>query len=168
MNLARFPRFLRHLFATSVQTHRCFPTHALAAIESEIHAAESRHSGELRFAVEAALDVPMLSRGITPRQRALDVFSHLRVWDTARNNGVLIYVLLADHDVEIVADRGFDGRVRAEEWEAACQVMEKDFRERRYKDGALAGVRAVGNLIARHFPPEPRDVNELPNRPVIL
>jgi uncharacterized membrane protein len=165
MNLKRFSR---HLFATAVRTHRCFPTHALAAIEQEIRAGESRHGGELRVAIETALDVLALWRGVTPRQRALEVFAHLRVWDTARNNGVLIYVLLADRDVEIVADRGFEGLVRPEEWEAACRVMEREFHERRFKDGALAGVRAVGGLIARHFPPEPRDVNELPNRPVIL
>ena len=161
-------RFLRHLFATSVQTHRCFPTHALAAVEQEIRAAESRHGGELRFAIETALEPQALWRGVTPRQRALEVFAHLRVWDTARNNGVLIYVLLADRDVEIVADRGFDGRVQPAEWEAACRAMEREFHERCYKDGALVGVRAVSALIERHFPPEPRDVNELPNRPVIL
>jgi len=165
MNLKRM---VRHLFATSLHTHRCFPTHALSAIEQEIRAAEMRHSGELRFAVETALDVAALWNGVTPRQRALEVFGRLGVWDTARNNGVLIYVLLADRDVEILADRGFDGLVRPDEWEAACRAMEQEFRQRRFKDGALAGIRAVSALIERHFPPQPRDVNELPNRPVIL
>jgi uncharacterized membrane protein len=164
----KLARFLRHLFATSLQTHRCFPAHALAAIEHEVRATESRHGGELRFAIETALEVAALLRGVTPRQRALEVFSQLHVWNTAGNNGVLIYVLLADRDVEIVADRGFDNRVRPEEWEAACRIMEQEFRDRRFKDGAVAGVRAVGALIGRHFPPESRDVNELPNRPVIL
>lgn len=165
MNLRRL---VRHLFATSLHTHRCFPTHALSAIEQEIRAAEMRHSGELRFAVETALDVAALWRDVSPRQRALDVFGRLGVWDTARNNGVLIYVLLADRDVEIVADRGFDGLVEPAGWEAACRAVEQEFRQRRYKEGALVGVRAVSALMERHFPPQPRDANELPNRPVIL
>ncbi len=165
MNLRRF---IRHLFATRLHTHRCFPTHALTAIEQETHAAEARHSGELRFAIETALDGAALWRDVPPRHRALEVFARLGVWDTARRNGVLIYVLIADRDVEIVADRGFDGLVKLEEWEAACRVMEMHFRAGQYKEGALAGVRAVSALIGRHFPPEPRNVNELPNRPVIL
>ena len=165
MNLKRFAR---HLFATALRTQRCFPTHTLSAIEQEIRAAEKRHSGELRVAIETALEVAALWRGLTARQRALEVFGRLGVWDTARNDGVLIYVLLADRDVEIVADRGFDGLVRPEEWEAACHAIEQEFRERRFKDGVLVGVRAVSALIERHFPPQPRDVNELPDRPVIL
>jgi uncharacterized membrane protein len=161
-------RLMRHLFATSLRAHRCFPAHALTAIEQETRAAERRHSGELRFVIETALDVAALWHGETPRQRALEVFGRLRVWDTAHNNGVLIYVLLVDRDVEIVADRGFDGLVRPQEWEAVCRAMEQEFRQRRFKDGALAGVRAVSALIERHFPPRPQDVNELPDRPVIL
>jgi uncharacterized membrane protein len=161
-------RLARHLFATTLRTHRCFPTHTLSAIEQEIRSAEKRHSGELRVAIETALEVAALWRGVTPRQRALEVFGRLGVWDTAHNNGVLIYVLLADRDVEIVADRGFYGLVRPDEWEAVCHAIEQEFRERRFKDGLLVGVRAVSALIERHFPPEPRDVNELPDRPVIL
>jgi uncharacterized membrane protein len=126
------------------------------------------HSGELRFVIETALEGAALWRDLSPRQRALDVFAHLRTWDTSRRNGVLIYLLLADRDVEIVADRGFDGFVSPAEWESACRAMETEFRGRRYKEGAIAGVQAVSALIERHFPPEPRDVNELPNRPVIL
>ena len=165
MNLRRI---FRHVFTSNLYAHRCFHTHVLTAIEQEIHAAESRHSGELRFAIETALEGPPLWRDISPRQRALDVFAQLRTWDTARRNGVLIYLLLADRDVEIVTDRGFDGLVSPAEWESACRAMETEFRARRYKEGAIAGVRAVSALIERHFPPEPRDVNELPNRPVIL
>lgn len=161
-------RFVRHLFATDLRTHRCFPAHALTAIEQEIRAAERGHSGELRFVIESALDVGALWRGVTPRQRALEVFGRLRIWDTAHNNGVLIYVLLVDRDVEIVADRGFDGLVQPPEWEAVCHAMEQEFRQRRFKDGALAGIRAASALIGRHFPPRPQDVNELPDRPVIL
>jgi uncharacterized membrane protein len=165
MNLRRF---LRHLFTTNLQAHRCFPTHALSAIEQEIRSGEARHGAELRFVIETALEGPALWHDIPPRQRAIDVFGRLRVWDTARRNGILIYLLLADRDVEIVADRGFDGRVSAAEWEAACRAMETELRAGRYKEGAIAGVHAVSALAERHFPPEPRDVNELPDRPVIL
>jgi uncharacterized membrane protein len=161
-------RILKHLFTTNLQAHRCFPTHALTAIENEIRASEARHGAELRFVIETALDGPALWYGVTPRARALDVFGRLRVWDTARRNGVLIYLLLADRDVEIVADRGFEGLVSTAEWESACRAMETEFHAGRYKEGVIAGVRAVSALIERHFPPEPRDVNELPNRPVIV
>ncbi len=165
MNLRRITR---HLFTTSLHTHRCFPTHALTAIEQEIRAAEGRHNGELRFAIETALDGPALWHDLAPRQRAREIFARLGVWDTARRNGVLIYLLLADRDVEIVADRGFDALVNPAEWEGACRLMETHFQARRYKEGALAGIHAVSALIERHFPPEPRDLNELANRPVIL
>jgi uncharacterized membrane protein len=165
MNLRRI---FRHIFTTDLHAHRCFPTHALTAIEHEIHAAESRHSGELRFVVETALEGWPLWRDLSPRQRALDVFARLQVWDTARRNGVLIYLLLADRDVEIVADRGYDGLVSIAEWERGCRLMETEFRAGRYKEGAIAGVHAASALIERHFPAEPRDVNELPDRPVIL
>lgn len=161
-------RFLRHVFSTGLRAHRCFPTHALTAIEQEIRESEARHGGELRFAIESALDGAALWHDVAPRQRALEVFARLGVWDTARRNGVLIYLLLADQDVEIVADRGFEGLVGPAEWEAACHKMETQFREGRYKEGAIAGIHAVSALIERHFPPQPRDLNELPNRPVIL
>ncbi|HSD74104.1 MAG TPA: TPM domain-containing protein [Steroidobacteraceae bacterium] len=164
----RLRRLFRHLFTTSLHAHRCFPTHALNAIEQEIRSSEARHGGEIRFAIEIALEGPTLWQNLSPRQRALDVFARLRVWDTARRNGVLIYLLLADRDVEIVADRGFDGLVTQAEWEGACLVMEAQLRAGRYKEGAIAGIHALSALIERHFPPEPREVNELPNRPVIL
>jgi uncharacterized membrane protein len=109
-------------------------------------------------------------RGNTPRQRALEVFAALGVWDTAANNGVLIYVLLADRDVEIVADRGFNGRVSLDEWQAICIAMDARFQAGDYESGAVECVRRVGEIIARHFPVQPgdRNPNELPNRPTLL
>ena len=107
-----------------------------------------------------------------PRARALEVFAHLRVWDTEHNNGVLIYVQVADRDVEIVADRGFEGRVSAAEWEAVCRLMEEHFRAGRFETGSIAGVEAIGNLLARHFPQEAakpvNSHNQLPDRPTLL
>jgi uncharacterized membrane protein len=147
---------------------RCFPATTLNAIEAAIRAAESRHSGEIRFAIESALDLRQLRAGIDARRRAQDVFGWLRVWDTAEDNGVLIYLLLAEHDIEIVADRGFNGWVSAEEWEGVCRAMEAELRAGRYEAGALAGIERVSDLVARHFPPGDRDRNELPDAPVVI
>ncbi len=128
------------------------------------------HSGEVRFAIEASLEPHDIWHGLTPRQRALRVFAALGAWDTEANNGVLIYVLLADRDVEIVADRGFNGKVRPEEWSAICDAMDKRFRAGDFEGGAVECVRLVGEVVARHFPlaPGARNPDELPNRPTLL
>jgi uncharacterized membrane protein len=161
-------RLMRHVFATRAAARRRFTPAALAEIEAAIHDVESRHSGEIRFVVETALDVDELVAGVTPRERALEVFSHLRVWDTEANNGVLIYVLLADRDVEILADRGLAARVPHEEWETICREIEAHYREGRFAQGSVAGIRSVGRLLERHFPGSGGDANELPNQPVLL
>jgi uncharacterized membrane protein len=163
-------RLVRHTFATRRQLRVAFPVQSLEAIERAIAASELTHSGEIRFAIEAALEPRDVWAGKPPRQRALEVFSALGVWDTEANNGVLIYLLLADRDVEIVADRGFNGKVGAAEWAAVCNVMEQDLRAGLYEAAAIDGVRAAGELLARHFRPLPggRDEDELPNRPTVL
>jgi len=159
---------LRHLCSTRLGTRRRFSAAVDAAIDAAIRAAESRCSGEIRFVIETALDVPELWAGVTPRQRALQVFSKLRVWDTELRNGVLIYVLAADRDVEIVADRGASIRISPSEWEAACRLIEGHFRAGRFKEGAVAGVDAVGELLVREFPAQARGRDELPNQPTLL
>ncbi len=163
-------RFFRHLFATRAARERAFPPHTLAAIEAAIGDSERRHGAEIRFALEGALEPADVRRGKSPRARALEVFAGLGVWDTTANNGVLVYVLLADRDVEIVADRGYNSRVTNEDWAGICRAMEQRFRAGDYEGGALEGVRQVGEIVARHFPPSPdgRDENELPNRPAVL
>jgi uncharacterized membrane protein len=161
-------RWLRNLVATPFVTRRRFPAHALQDIERAITTVEARHAGEIRFVIETALDLPDLWANRSPRDRAIDVFSQLRVWDTADNNGVLIYLLMAEHDVEIVADRGISARVSAAEWERVCRLMETHFRDGQFKEGALAGIEAVSGLLAHHFPAAPGDRNEQPNRPVLL
>jgi uncharacterized membrane protein len=165
MNLRRF---CRHVFATRAATRRIFPPAALAEIEAAIKDVESRHSGEIRFVVETALDVNELFTDLEPRARALQVFSHTRVWDTAANNGVLIYVLLADRDVEILADRGIASRVPPQEWETICREIEAHYRDGRFAQGSVAGIRSVGQLLTRHFPGDKGDANELPDQPVLL
>lgn len=162
----KLARTLRHLASTGWGLRRAFDSQVLAAIEQAIAATESTHGGEIRFAVEDNLNAAELWRDITPRERAIDVFAQLRVWDTQLNNGVLIYVLWADHDVEIVADRAFTQRVSDQEWREVCQRMEQLFRRRQVQAAAEEGIRVVGSLIARHFPAVDR--NEQSNRPVLL
>jgi uncharacterized membrane protein len=161
-------RIARHLMATRWMVNRAFPRDTLIAIERVIKEGEATHRGEIRFVVEGALHIEPLLRGQTARERAIDVFSQLRIWDTERNNGVLIYLLLADRDVEIVADRGIHEKVGAREWERICRQMEAAFRQVDYKGGVIGGIQEVTRHLAEHFPPTGDDRNELPDKPVVL
>ena len=161
-------RVLRHLFATHWGTRRRFTRNVLARIEKSLRKIEAQHAGELRFAIETAFDLPELWYGITPRQRALQVFGHFGVWDTESNNGVLIYVLMADRDVEIVADRAIAARVPQAEWDAVCREMEAHFRAGRFAEGSETGITAVGKLLGKHFPGRGGDRDEQANQPVLL
>jgi len=164
MNLRRLAR---HLLILPWAVKRAFPPSAMGAIEQAIAHGETAHSGELRFAVEAALDLRALLAGESARERALEVFAELRVWDTAQNNGVLIYLLLADRDIEIVADRGLNA-VKADEWEAICRSMEGALRRGDFEAAVVQGIEAVSRLVARHFPPRSGDRNELADRPAVV
>jgi uncharacterized membrane protein len=161
-------RTLKHMFATRTGTRRRFPDEVLSSIEKSIQAVETRTSGEIRFVVETALDLADLRAGTTPRERAMRLFAHLHVWDTERRNGVLIYVLVADRDVEIVADRGAAAVIPPDAWEAACRQMEEHFRAGRFAEGSVAGVAAVGGLLETKFPFQSLDRDELPNQPTLL
>jgi uncharacterized membrane protein len=164
----RVIRLVRHLFETRFATRQRFTSAVLDRVEAAVAAAEGQHQGELRIVVETDLDAWSILAGKTPRRRALEVFAASHVWDTEANNGVLIYVLFADRAVEIVADRGFNGLVTPAEWVAVCRAMEIEFRHGRWEQGALAGVEASAQLLARHFPGTGRQGNELPDRPVLL
>jgi uncharacterized membrane protein len=161
-------RFGRHLVTDHWSARRAFPAVVMKRIEGAIAAGERMHTGQLRFVVEGSLPMGQVVRGETPRERALEVFGRLRIWDTEENCGVLLYLLLADHDVEIVADRGIHRKVRHETWEAICRGMEAAFREKRFADGALDGIDAINALLAQHFPRTRSGSNELPDQPVIL
>jgi hypothetical protein len=163
MNLKRI---IRHLLTDRRTVRRAFPAKAMRAIEAAIRQSEASHQGQIRFAVEATLDWGALLKNQTARERAIDVFSLLRVWDTAQNNGVLIYLLFADHDFEIVADRGIHSRVGKQGWEAICQDMESVFRQKQFEAGVISGIRAVSEHLARHYPERGVQVNELPDQPV--
>jgi uncharacterized membrane protein len=162
-------RVIRHLFATHWSTRRRFPPAVLAAIEAAVAQVEVHHAGEIRFVIDTALNPAELWQDLAPRQRALQVFSQLRVWDTSHNNGVLIYVLLADRDVEILADRGLAERVPQAEWDEICREMERHFRSGDFGRASVAGVHCIGRILARHFPSvDGTGANELPNQPVLL
>jgi uncharacterized membrane protein len=161
-------RIGKHLIEHHWRMRRVFPPQVLKQIEQAIKAGEATHSGQVRFVVEGALDGRPLFSDQSARERALDIFSHLRIWDTAHNNGVLIYLLLADHDVEIVADRGIDAKVGAAGWEKICKTMEGDFRSGNFSGGVIKGIQAVSQLLAAHFPRQGTGANELPDAPVVM
>ncbi len=161
----RLARFWRHVLMNPMQAARAFPVATMDAIEREIAAHEKLHRGEVCFVVEAELSSAQLWAELSTRERARQVFAQRGVWNTEENNGVLIYLLLADHGVEVVADRGIDARAGADEWQRICRMIEAHFREGRYEEGAIAGVSAVSLLLERHFPAKGEDNNELSNRP---
>ena len=161
-------RIGRHLLGNRSRVRKAFPAKVLGAIEQAIKASEASHAGQIRFVVEGALDGAPLFRDQSARERALDIFSRSRIWDTAHNNGVLIYLLLADRDVEIVADRGVHGHVGGDGWEIICRAMEAEFRAGHFQRGVIAGIDAVSQHLARHFPRHGSGPNELPDAPVVM
>ncbi|MFN0300769.1 MAG: TPM domain-containing protein [Burkholderiales bacterium] len=161
-------RIFRHLITDYWSVRRAFPAATLHAIEEAIAAGERSHSGELRFVVESSLSLALLLRSTGSRSRAVHLFGELGVWDTEENSGVLIYVLLADRRVEIVADRGVHRRVGEGAWVAICRTMQDEFRARRFKAGALDGVAAVSALLVKHFPADRSNPDELSNRPIVI
>jgi uncharacterized membrane protein len=161
-------RIGKHLVEHRWRVRRIFSPEVLALIEQAIKAGETTHSGQVRFVVEGALDGAPLFRDQPARDRALDIFSQLRIWDTAHNNGVLIYLLLADRDVEIIADRGIDAKVGAAGWEKICRSMEADFRAGNFAGGVIRGIQSVSQQLAAHFPKRGAGPNELPDEPVVI
>jgi len=161
-------RWLEHLLLPDWWLRRVFSKADLAAIGEAIAVCEKSHRGELRFVVEGAMPLSALWRDLSPRARAAELFATLRVWDTAENSGVLIYVQLVDRRVEILADRGIAARVAQAEWDAICRDMEAYFRRGEWKNGALRAVTQAGNLLARHFPAGDQNPNELPDQPLML
>ena len=161
-------RIFRHLIAEG-SARRHFPERVLDAIQSAVAAGEQRHQEQVCFAAEGALPLRELWRGRAPRERAREVFAHLRVWDTEHNTGVLIYVLLADRAIEILADRGIASRVAESDWVAICTRMQAHFAAGEFERGAVEGVTAVSDILSQYFPAEGTTrANELPDRPVVL
>ena len=166
---AKLRRVWRHRWIDEAEVRRRLPPELLERLERRVGASERRHSGEIRICVEAGLPSSYLWRGAAPRERAIMLFGKLRVWDTEHNNGVLIYLLLAEHAIEIVADRGIDRHVPAAEWKAIVGRMGTAFREGRFEDGLTQALEEVSALLVTHFPLAEGEVNpnELPDEPVL-
>ena len=163
-------RIVKHLLSTRRQVNRAFPGESLLAIERAIKESETAHVGEIRFAVEAALDGAPLFRGQSPRERAIELFSLLRVWDTEHNNGVLIYLLLAERQVELVADRGLNRHVDAAHWQRITEAMATAFRGGQFESGINQAIDAVHALLMQHYAVDATQANpnELPDAPLFL
>lgn len=163
----RFARILRHRWLDAEDAHRALGDGALERLRGQVQASEARHRGEIRICVEAGLPMSYLWRRAAPRERAVSLFAKLGVWDTEENNGVLIYLLVADHAIEIVADRGLDRLVPHDAWQRIVDGMRASFRAGQHEAGLATAVEAVGALLERHFPATDgaRNPNELPDLP---
>ncbi|MGZ8261920.1 MAG: TPM domain-containing protein [Methylotenera sp.] len=161
-------RLFRHLFIWPGVVRRYFPIDSMRRIEAAIASNESTHLGEICFVVESNLHVLDILRKKSAKRRAIEVFSQHQVWDTEQNNGVLIYLLLADHDFEILADRGIHLHVGDVGWERVCHEMETLFRQGQFESGILYGITQIGAKLTQHYPANGKGSNELPNAPVII
>jgi uncharacterized membrane protein len=166
----RWLRLLKHRWLDEGDVQRALPPDTLARLAERVRASERRHSGEIRICIEAGLPLSYLWRDAPPRERAIMMFGKLRVWDTEQNNGVLIYLLLADRAIEIVADRGLSRQVPADAWQALARQMSAAFKAGRFEEGLAAAVDQVDALLLRHFAlvDGERNPNELPDLPVIV
>ena len=161
-------RIIKHLFMAPWLIRKVFPNKALAAIGAAIHTSEATHLGEIRFAVESALHGLALLRGQSARDRAIEVFSELRIWDTEHNTGVLIYLQLAERRIEIIADRGIHAKVGQQEWASICHGMETALAQGNYETGVLRGIAIITGHLKKHFPASTANPNELSDNPVVL
>lgn len=166
--MVNIKRWFRHALMPPWRWRVSFPKVVLTEIENAVQLSELRHRGELRFAVENTLALARVWCGISARQRAIELFSNLRVWDTEENSGVLIYLLLADREVHIIADRGIAKRVAQAEWDAIAETMQQAFHRGDFLHGSLQGIERITLLLAAHFPPGTNNPNELANKPVIV
>lgn len=167
----RLKRLLRNRLTDASDVRRAFAPEVLQRLAERVSASERRHTGQIRICIEAGLPWSYIRRDAPARQRAVTQFGKLRVWDTAGNNGVLIYLLLAEHAIEIVADRGIDTHVDAAEWQAMARRMGQAFSEGRFEDGVTLALEEVSALLVAHFPAGDggaRHSNELPNAPVVI
>jgi uncharacterized membrane protein len=160
-------RILKHRAWDDTDTRRAIGPEVVQRMQQRVQASERHHSGEIRVCVEASLPLSYLWRGLSARDRAVTMFGKLRVWDTEHNNGVLIYLLLAEHAIEIVADRGLNAHVSAARWSAIVDGMREAFKARQHEQGLISAIDAVDGLLRQHFAVAPgqRNPNELPDEP---
>jgi len=168
MSFKRLKRLAKHLFIWPSIVKKYFPKESMQRIENAIAASEKTHFGEICFVVESNLHAFDIVRHVSAKKRAIEIFSKFHVWDTAQNNGVLIYLLLADHDFEIVADRGIHHHVGTEGWEQISREMEKHFKHGDFELGVLQGIAKIAEHLNRHFPSGSENTNELSNAPIVI
>lgn len=164
----RIKRVVQHLSMTEGRVKRAFSVAALKTIEETIKACEAAHEGEICFVVEAALGTAALLKSQSSRDRALELFSTMRIWDTEHNCGVLIYLLFADRQVEIIADRGIHAKSGSNVWVQICEEMTAAFKMVKFEEGAIQGIRAVAQELVGHFPTQIAHGNEIPDQPILL
>jgi TPM domain len=165
--LKHWQRILRHLWKDESDTRRAVPADMLERLAQRVTASERRHTGEVRICVEAGLPWSYLRRGASARERAVTLFGKMRVWDTEHNNGVLIYLLLAEHAIELVADRGLNHHVQPTEWQAMVARLGHAFREERFEEGLTQALEEVSAVLVAHFPVTEgaQRANDQPNTP---
>ena len=163
----KLARLFKHRWLDEADARRALSPEALTRLQARVAASEARHSGEIRLSVEAGLPWSYLWNDLRARDRAVTLFGKLRVWDTEHNNGVLIYLLLAEHAIEIVADRGLARRVPQAQWDQLIAGMREAFRAGRFEEGLAQAIDAVDGLLAQHFPlaPGQANPNELSDSP---
>jgi uncharacterized membrane protein len=166
--LSTLKRLARHSWYGSADAKRAVPAAMQTRLQAAIGSSEAQHSGQIRLCVEAALPISYIWRGLAARARAVTLFGKLRVWDTERNNGVLIYVLLAERKIEIVADRGLTQHVDAKTWQAVIHQMRVAFKAKRFEEGLAFAIEQVSQRLIAHFPDVAPHANELPDAPVVL
>ncbi len=166
--MEKLKRALRHLFTTNRAGRKVFPEATLQAIQDVITEGEKLHRAEVQLIVEPSLPLSEIWEGTSSRERAIELFSLHRIWDTEENSGILIYIDLADHQVEIIADRGISHIASSEEWHLVCQTMIRGFAQGIYHDSVIAAIKLLNNILRAHLPDIEGQPNQLPNRPVIL
>jgi uncharacterized membrane protein len=164
----RLKRTLRHVRSSASAARRAFPPATLKAITEAITAGEQTHRGEVRLIVEKALPLGLVWDGVSDRQRAIALFAQHGIWDTEEHCGVLVYVNLADHKVEIVADRGIDRKIDAATWQQVCATLTAGYARGEFHDSTLAAIGQVNELLRQHFPANGSRPNELPDEPIML
>lgn len=164
----KLSRAWRHLCSSKAAAKRAFPDATLRAVAEAITAGEQTHRGEVRLVIERALPFDCVWDGVTNRQRAIALFADCGVWDTEDNCGVLIYVNLAEHKVDIVADRGIGSKIDRATWQAVCRTMTDGFKQGKFHDATLNAIGQVNELLRQHFPSSGTRSNELPDKPIIL
>lgn len=178
MTFYKLKCLMRHLWLDKDDAQKAVPPALLAQLARRVAASESRHSGEVRICVEAALPLSYVwrlsasqSMAALVRQRAVMMFAKLRVWDTDHNNGVLIYVLLGEHAIEIVADRGLARRIPDPHWQSLVARMGEQFRRGLFEEGLTEALAEVSSLLMAHFPddatPQAAQANALPDEPYL-